>query len=184
MNRILAITLILAIVAGGLLVPENRASACSCASRDAAAKLDISAAVFVGKVVGVGKAVQGKFGPLRPYTFEVDQAWKGVEEKRVTVYSNDGASASCGYSFVQGETYLVYAHQENDRLQTGLCHGNRPIAEAGDELAQLGIGRDIKPMPDQANKSTILLVGGISAGLLVGAILILTIRWKIRQRRR
>jgi hypothetical protein len=43
--------------------------------------------------------------------FEVSEYFRGKKrDSRVTVYSSE-SSASCGYLFKRGETYLVYAGQ-------------------------------------------------------------------------
>lgn len=147
MKRVGFITLLLTIVITGLFSwPHGKASACSCAGGDAQERLERASAVFVGKVIEKGGRKAFEFGQLREYTFQVDQAWKGVDAGRMTIYSYDGPEASCGYAFEKGQTYLVYSYENKDKsLQTNLCSGNIPISQAGDELRQLGAGVAVDP---------------------------------------
>jgi len=48
-------------------------------------------------------------------------------------------SGDCGYDFQVGETYLVYADEdeETDRINTSVCYRNRRLSDAGDDLAYL-----------------------------------------------
>jgi len=141
-----ALTLLIGILTltGTFFFQERSAYACSCASFDAAEKLERSAAVFTGTVIGKGGTKQFKNDRSRKYTFEVKTAWKGVSTPRATVYSLDGDSASCGYSFARGKTYLVYAYEEDGMLKTSLCSGNQPIGTATVDIEQLGAGVTIE----------------------------------------
>jgi hypothetical protein len=48
-------------------------------------------------------------------------------------------AGDCGYDFQEGETYLVYADEdeETDRINTSVCYRNRRLSDAGDDLAYL-----------------------------------------------
>lgn len=127
-----------------MLVPEQRAYACSCAAGSAAEKLELFDAVFTGTVVGVGGRKRFVHDTSRKYTFEVDTAWKGIAEARATVYSFDTGEASCGYSFSRGKTYLVFAYEEEGNWKTNLCAGNLQINEAASAIALLGDGTKIE----------------------------------------
>ncbi len=58
------------------------------------------------------------------------------EEKTVEIWTPFG---DCGFSFQVGETYLVYADddEESDVMTTGSCTRTRRISDAGDDLAYL-----------------------------------------------
>ncbi|MBD0382529.1 hypothetical protein [Paenibacillus sedimenti] len=122
-----------------LILPENKAFACSCAGGSVAERLSGSNAVFSGKVIDVGKSVKGDIGRLREYTFQVHKSWKGATVDTITIYSYDGSEASCGFAFDMNGTYLVYAYMgQNGWLQTNFCNGNLKDAEAQADYASLG----------------------------------------------
>jgi hypothetical protein len=139
-GTVMSILMMLSVLWSGLQIGTKPAYACSCVGGDALVKLNRSSAVFAGTVTEVGKkTVRGEVGRLRPYTFEVDRAWKGVTTKTVSLFSYDGDSASCGTSFELNEAYLIYSYQgEDGKLQTNLCNGNVLLSKAGDDLKLLG----------------------------------------------
>ncbi|MBW5444482.1 hypothetical protein GE107_00190 [Cohnella sp. CFH 77786] len=79
-------------------------------------------------------------GRVRKYLFEVETAWKGVNSRKMTVYSYAGPSASCGFEFSKNRSYLVYAYQAREMLQTNLCSGNVPVDQADRDIRLLGAG--------------------------------------------
>jgi hypothetical protein len=56
--------------------------------------------------------------------------------KIVTVWTDSGG---CGYNFQKGETYLVYADndEETGQLTTSICHRTSRLSDAGSDLAYL-----------------------------------------------
>lgn len=56
--------------------------------------------------------------------------------KSLSVWNESG---SCGIPFQKGETYLVYAtdDEETGRMGTNICHRTARISDAGDDLAYL-----------------------------------------------
>ena len=67
----------------------------------------------------------------------VSHPYRGVAGERIAIFTSAG---SCGYEFVVGQTYLVYANRspESKVLTTGVCsHTTRPIADAQDDLRYL-----------------------------------------------
>ena len=109
--------------------------ACSCvpppAPERAVAEAD---AVFLARVIAFEEmpAQQWRLARLEPI-----EIWKGRLAEADSVYTS-WSSASCGCYFEAGETYLIYAYQqEHGRLWTHLCTRNAPIAEAGEDLEYL-----------------------------------------------
>lgn len=101
------------------------AIACSCPKTlppiEALEKAD---AVFVGRVVK-GEVRRHphpkiKYWEDRSFTFEVKQFWKGELQRTATVETglNDGI---CGYHFIIGREYLVYARRSEEGLYTSIC---------------------------------------------------------------
>lgn len=98
-----------------------------------------STAVFAGQVTEiVAPADLGGSNPV-VVTFAVSQGWKGAEQTTIVV-STTGSSASCGFEFVKGQEYLVYATESEGRLQTGLCSRTASLAAAANDIAVLGDG--------------------------------------------
>jgi len=65
-------------------------------------------------------------------SFAVSESWKGVETKMVTVRTRPGVD--CGYKFIVGSQYLVYAYPGPDGWETNVCTRTRELADAGDDL--------------------------------------------------
>jgi hypothetical protein len=114
--------------------------ACSCIQPPAPDEaLANSTAVFAGQVTEV--AAPGDRGGPDPVvvTFAVSRGWKGADKPTIVV-NTSGSSASCGFEFVQGQEYLVYATENEGHLQTGLCSRTSLLASAANDLAVLGDG--------------------------------------------
>lgn len=126
-----------------LLVSADEAIACSCIpERPACESFGNATAVFVGKVVGAARQIPVKNGDGTTTTydaeavyFEIEEAFSGVKgRKRVTIYSGTGGG-DCGYWFLRGEHYLVYAYGDSGKaLSTNICTRTRPMSSAGEDL--------------------------------------------------
>jgi len=53
-------------------------------------------------------------------------------------------AGDCGVSFQKGETYLVYAtdDEETDRMETSVCHRTARLSDSGEDLAYLDFFRN------------------------------------------
>jgi hypothetical protein len=94
--------------------------------RLAAAKTDDDVARLFYAVVAQGRHVR----------FKVKTTYRGEKEESEEVWTDSG---DCGYDFQVGETYLVYADEdeESGRINTSVCYRNRRLSDAGDDLAYL-----------------------------------------------
>ena len=101
--------------------------------RLAAAKTSDDIARLFYSVVAQGRRVR----------FKVKTTFRGEKEKDdsddegpLEVWTDSG---DCGYDFQVGETYLVYADEdeESGRIDTSVCYRNRRLSDAGDDLAYL-----------------------------------------------
>ena len=129
------------------LYPQE-SSACSCIMQSTNEALEDSVAVFSGKVTKITEEhpTLPMISSADPVTveFQVDRVWKGSLEKtiKVTTASDEG---TCGYGFEMGKTYLVYSYetQVDDPLvlKVSLCSRTAPIADASEDLSELGIGK-------------------------------------------
>lgn len=147
LRRILTIPFLL------LALTPSIVHACSCISvgNGCSRGWDSSAGVvFLGRVTE-------KIAQARPTTaglvdlsagyavhFSIDESFHGGAEARgeTVVYTGSGGG-DCGYPFVVGTNYLVYAGVSSDgRLTTGICHGTQPEIMVGGLLMQLRSIRD------------------------------------------
>jgi hypothetical protein len=94
--------------------------------RLAAAKTNDDIARLFYAIVAQGRRVR----------FKVKTTFRGEEEESLEVWTDSG---DCGYDFQVGETYLVYADEdeESGRINTSVCYRNRRLSDAGDDLAYL-----------------------------------------------
>jgi hypothetical protein len=99
--------------------------------------LSSSHAVFSGVVTNIAKNEATRFGGLE-VTLRVKKVWKGAPGEEIKVHTA-GSSAACGYPFVQGKTYLVYAvHDDADPMRVSLCSRTALLEDAGEDLEFLG----------------------------------------------
>jgi hypothetical protein len=133
------------LLAASLAFGTETGLACTCApSKGPAGDLELAAAVFSGKVVEIRRHKRSEdiFASVE-VVLRVERVWKGVGGTTVSVFTASH-SASCGYGFKGGRTYLVYAHKDAEgRLSTGICSRTRRLKDAGEDLKELGAGRQI-----------------------------------------
>lgn len=156
MKRTMALVLLAAfwcvLLFTGLTVKPSVVSACSCAfSPSAEETLERSAAVFRGTVVSIvdrneGALARSSGDPLE-VTFQVDAVWKGKVLPEIMV-TTPMSSASCGFTFVEGVSYLVYANEGGDGgLKAYLCSRTTQTSNAKADLAVLGSGDVPEALP-------------------------------------
>jgi hypothetical protein len=115
------------------LFNQTSSAACVCTTviRTPASEYAAASAVFVGTVKDIVLAEDSTTLMVR---FNVEEAFKGVTGIEATVQT-DGNPEGCGYQFVRGEKYLVYAFGSS--LLVHKCSRTRPIAAAGEDLQYL-----------------------------------------------
>lgn len=124
---------IVAIATFSINLRETRA--CSCLPPPAPAKAFAEAdAVFIGKVVSF--QLTGEAFSPRLAKFSVAKIWKG-ERMAVSEILTPNNSAACGYEFIVGEEYVVYAYEYDGKLHTNLCTRTRATRFAMDDLKYL-----------------------------------------------
>jgi hypothetical protein len=128
-------TLVLWSLVIGFVLVSDASLACQCVeTRSVAHSVESSDAVFSGRVL---KIYGTRIG------FAVERSWKGVNEPELTIYT-PAQSTACGYQFEEGQDYLVYAYsQGGERLGTDTCTRTRKLAEAKEDLTELGNGKAI-----------------------------------------
>jgi hypothetical protein len=94
--------------------------------------------VFLGTVVGSAKISinEGDYKyDQRLVRFEVVTTFRGEQKAKAEIVTGlDGGD--CGYRFIDGETYLVYArrNEHDQRLYTSTCTRTRPLSRAAEDL--------------------------------------------------
>jgi hypothetical protein len=107
-----------------------------------------------------------------------DDDVKSGEEKVLTVWTGQG---DCGIDFQAGETYLVYAgnDEETGKLETSICYRTKRLTDAGADLSYLHFFKDGGKMSSrlegfvtserkQERPTRIDAVEAPAAGLVVG----------------
>lgn len=144
--------LVPAMIALGLLLlaPRAAVAACSCGAasvRPCAAYWD-AGAVFAGVVTevtesGVRHGGSERDAPFyyRLVRFKVEDSFRGAQGSTAEVLTGRGG-ADCGYGFVAGRRYLVYAREGQDkRLYASVCTATKPLEAAGGDLSFIrGLG--------------------------------------------
>ena len=117
---------------------------CSCMRpEEPGAAREGATAVFLGTVVRdsvVMVQASGDAYPMhRVVTLAVDARWKGTAADTVHLATGMGGG-DCGYGFMRGGRYLVFAYGEPARLSTGICTLTRP-APGVDSAFRASLGR-------------------------------------------
>jgi hypothetical protein len=134
------------------LAHAAEARACSCMALSPAEGLSSSHAVFTGEVTAITKNEATKFGGLE-VTLRVKKVWKGTPTEETKVHTAS-STAACGYPFILGKTYLVYAaRDEADPMRVSLCSRTALIEDAGEDLDFLGQPSHVFGEPDVGAKA-------------------------------
>jgi hypothetical protein len=148
-RRLLAVAVLLV----SLLARPRPVFACSCAPPDAPPiAFSRAEAVFSGTVIWVnsldGLPLLRDLGRSLPRLYSafpsngqvfllVTDSWKGLTTTSVTLPAGSGWRL-CGYPFVIGGQYLIYAATGAAGLGTSLCSRTTDLASAAVDLAYLG----------------------------------------------
>lgn len=117
------ILFLLAVVAGLLTVTGGTAAACSCAQLTPRERVDQAVAVFTGTATEVRLIERFTGGGKVTATLRTDLVYKGEPEAAFEV-STRAQGPACGYRFVEGTRYLIFAGRQDGELTTTLCSGN------------------------------------------------------------
>ena len=137
------IRVIVMVLLGGM---SSVAHACSCAAGGGPACEEAwskyTQAVFLGKVLD--SHVSLFHWTERVVELEVEEAYLGVSVGRVTVITPINGPA-CGYHFVEGERYVVYAGKAFGQLHVSMCSHTRLAKDSQDEIPYLRTMRSLPP---------------------------------------
>ena len=136
--RRIRFVLTLALLLGAVRAQDVQA--CSCGSGappcEAAWRAD---AVFAGIVTAIEQVdhLDGSSYRSSLVTIEIQRGFINASPGTVQLATGTGAG-DCGYRFVTGRRYLVYASKtESGRISTSSCSRTRPLEEAADDIAYL-----------------------------------------------
>ncbi|MFN0105446.1 MAG: hypothetical protein ACKV2U_25580 [Bryobacteraceae bacterium] len=94
-----------------------------------------------------GKVRAPVFGHEIAIEFQVAETFSGTSlQKTVEVRTPSGMTA-CGYGFLQGREYLVFASKANGAYHTNACTSTRPLVTASAWIRLLRAIRDKGPIP-------------------------------------
>ncbi len=190
-----------------LLAHPRPASACSCIMQGPPAdEFAQSDAVFTGTVIktddnysllfSILDKILGRIG-MQSYSFyrndkywgrsiffTVMDSWKGVTETIVEA-DTDYGGGDCGYAFVIGNDYLVYAYhaygQPGNYLVTSICSRNSELSFATEDLTYLNT---LPTLPLNPSLGLIGLLIGRIAPILIFIVIAIAIFLYAYQRRR
>lgn len=127
------------------LLYSGRAFACGCEKPGPPCKaFGEASVVFIGTVRGLTEGARKRkpdgevdFTP-RVFKFAVEEMFSGTATKELEVVTGLG-DGDCGYRFVNGASYLVYAYRDenDDRLYTSSCTRTKRLAQASLDLRYL-----------------------------------------------
>jgi hypothetical protein len=126
-QRALRIVAIVAIV----IAKTEDVRSCTCIMPPPPAQAFAQAdAVYLGKIISFEPdSVNGWVAKI-----DVLRLWKGDKDAADELFTSSG-SATCGYYFQVGQTYVVYAYKSaNGRLRTSICTRTNPIQLAAEDL--------------------------------------------------
>jgi len=130
-------------------------SACSCAELPSVEQeFERSQAVFSGKVIEIKEKRSLKGYTTNSVLFEVTNTWKGVEQSQLVLTTGQG-DGDCGYHFIKGQEYMVYAYESSmygaTSLASGICDRTNLLSSSQEDLEILGAGQ---PPIDEVNLSS------------------------------
>ena len=124
---------------------SGRAFGCGCEKPGPPCKaFGEASVVFIGTVTGLteGARMQKPDGEVdftpRLFRFSVEESFSGPPTKEAEVATGLGPD-DCGYAFVNGASYLVYAYRDekDNRLYTSSCTRTKRLANASKDIQYL-----------------------------------------------
>jgi len=149
-----------------------RADACSCVQQSEAQQAARADVVFRGTVTVIEAPITGfmtsSADPMS-IRFAVDAVYKG-EATRTYWVSTERSGASCGFDFLVGREYTVFAGVREDRVHTDICSGTM---QGGRDPASIGLPAGRAPRedpPSSALIAVILISFATAAAAAIGAV--------------
>lgn len=180
----LKLSLVLSALLSLCLAMPQTAFACSCVQPGTPAQeLANSDAVFAGEVLNIQTPlIVRSSADLTRVIFNVAQVWKGSVTRTLAVWTSS-SEASCGFSFMVRQQYIVYARNLNSQLTASLCSRTAPLGSASQDLAALGQGTiPSAPPPSSGIPIPVLIGSTVALILLLVAVALFITRRFLRRR--
>ena len=113
--------------------------------------------VFVGRVtqMAIETRSEGNYRyEVMVCNFVLAESLKGISsgKKTLSVFTRM-ADTACGYPFELGQSYLVYANEQNGALETNSCRRTKPLTQPKQEIAPINrFNSDAKIEIDNSGK--------------------------------
>lgn len=166
---------------------------CSCATRAPQQYVGEAAAVFSATVTDVRVDEPMLDGGSVTAELRADHVYKGARNAEFEVVTA-AQGAACGYEFVKGARYLVFAGARDSRLVTTLCSGNLRLAAGDQPLRPSGKAQGMEPLTPElinalgtptrvkpAPPSTTNRTGLMAIVVVAGAAALMGVTWKRRR---
>lgn len=121
--------------------------ACTCGETTVAQQRENASVVFLGTV---SKKVRSNAVARDgvQVTFRVARVWKGDAKREIAIYTGPTSDLYpfenlCTPRFKVGARYVVFAFGK-DKLETDVCSGTLPLAEARTTIHALGPGKNVR----------------------------------------
>lgn len=152
----LPIVLFICTLVSFCVLSPNKVFACSCGEVSVQQRFELSSVVFTGTLVTKDK----EGGNI----FSIDKVWKG---NLADGYVYSGFSGMCGTEFEKGNKYLVYTESLKGKESTGLCSGNKLIAEASKDIRDLNYLLE----PERNNKYLLFIIIGFTCAIVISFVI-------------
>ena len=165
------------------LVTVGHVYACKCAEPGSPTEeLEKFDAVFSGEVFYIDHSYDPDAKSVTPEDrstigMNVSTVWKGTVHE-VMYITTPPTGGSCGFTFVEGEEYVVYAsdsHYGDDSYTASICSRTALLAEAQTDIDELGEGQAPQAGtrgPAPVDSESPVSVGWVFALVLAAAILL------------
>lgn len=118
-----------------IILTYHTINSCSCLQGTIEEEVENTPVIFIGRVINIQKR-QDFIG----VTFRVGYVFKGPRNRIIRVRTALN-SAMCGYNFIRGRTYLVYANVNDRVVSVSLCSRTKLFSAARDDIKYLSRNR-------------------------------------------
>jgi hypothetical protein len=87
---------------------------------------------------------------------EIVEVFRGAAKGEIEVWTGIGGG-DCGFNFIAGQSYLIYANRQGGRIATSICSRTRLVAQAAEDLEYLrGLYRQRATVGRLVGRATLL----------------------------
>jgi hypothetical protein len=138
-----------------ILLTPAQGHACKCMPQTVEQAREQAEAIFEGQVTEIADVpMKGDANMTeKRVSLRLVRVWKQLDSTETVDVTTSSSSASCGFAFEKGQSYLVYAGRGEQGYTVSACSRTRPMGDASEDLAGLGGGVtpvEVKPSDKQA----------------------------------